>query len=596
MTYSITDAHKGINVLDYVDRLTPAKEKGKYICPVCNGHNLSIRQKDSAYTCWSNNCDRGDIARAIAPEAFEKKSNRTATNHRKRPKSQKEKDRSTQVNAAHVECKVDELIKGIDLEYQTVAQAGVELSAWCTENKYDRYAAIQLLREKLDSAGLGKRNQSEKKSDISSAKLREQLNVYREIEDPIEQQQFLWDLYKQTGYPAKVLKEMAATLDVKTCAEGWVLSAKEFSELDTGCNEFLVEGFLPAFVPILVGSPGGLGKTLLLNFLAWCLATGNPFLGCQVPKQRNILYIQADEAEANTQERWEQLGLSELDNIWIIRNFSPAHINRLKRTIQNLNIDVVILDSLTSVQMSSGISYKDPEYGRLIYDFKNLAAELRVTPIIVVHTNKSERADDLEKIAGSYAIGAAASEAFILTRPKEGNSDLRVLNRVKSRKFPLESNLLQLNPEDLSFENLGSCDKDGNLSNDSPATVPDSGTARERVKALLIQNPGVRFHSLEVADQLGIANSTARKLLSEMDRRHIIKKSKLQHGSYAGKPGYYLPLPQMESEELEQGEILRLINLSADNLEEFRAQVGNLTPVQRKTLYAMAPDLPGGEL
>ena len=68
MTHSITDAHKGFNILDYLDRLTPAKEKCKYICPACNGHNLSIRQKDSVYTCWPNNRDRGDIARVITPE------------------------------------------------------------------------------------------------------------------------------------------------------------------------------------------------------------------------------------------------------------------------------------------------------------------------------------------------------------------------------------------------------------------------------------------------------------------------------------------------------------------------------------------------
>ncbi|MEM9485617.1 MAG: AAA family ATPase [Cyanobacteria bacterium P01_F01_bin.116] len=357
----------------------------------------------------------------------------------------------------------------------------------------------------------------------------------------------------------------------------------------------MIEGFLPANVAILFGSQGGLGKTLLLNDLVYALAIGTEWGGYPIPKQRNILFIQTDESESNTQERWELRGLSELDNVWIIRAFAPAQMNRLKRTIEELNIDVVVLDSLTSVQMNSGISYKDPEYGRLIYEFKNLASELRVTPIIIVHTNKSERADDLEKIAGSYAIGAAASEAFILTRPKDGNSDLRVLNRVKSRKFSLESNLLLLNSEDLSFENQGICDKDGNLSSENPSAPAQDGAARERVKAFLIKNPGVRFHTLEVAEHLGIAHSTARKLLSEMVRHHIIKKSKLQHGSYAGKPGYYLPLPQIESEQLEQGEIIRLIRLSTDNPGEFERQRDQLTQEQRKTLYAKAPELLGGD-
>lgn len=156
MTYSITDVHKGINILDYLDQLTPTKEKGKYICPVCHGNDLSIRQKDGVYTCWSNDCDRGDIARAIAPEAFKEKSNHIGIKNKKRQKSQKEKDRSTQVNAALVEFKVDELIRDIDLEYKTEAQAGVELSAWCAENTCDRYAANQLLRERLKQVDLDK--------------------------------------------------------------------------------------------------------------------------------------------------------------------------------------------------------------------------------------------------------------------------------------------------------------------------------------------------------------------------------------------------------------------------------------------------------
>ncbi|MFG6094021.1 bifunctional DNA primase/polymerase [Leptothoe sp. ISB3NOV94-8A] len=428
----------------------------------------------------------------------------------------------------------------------------------------------------------------------SFEEVKAELRKYLELESPSEQWRVMQELSRASGYQVKALKELAVTLDAEVSGEDWVLSAGQFAQLDTGCNEFLIEEFLPANVAILFGSQGGLGKTLLLNDLVYALATGTEWGGYQIPKRRNILFIQTDESESNTQERWELRGLSELDNVWIIRTFVPAQMNRLKRTIEELNIDVVVLDSLTSVQMNSGISYKDPEYGRLIYEFKKLASELRVTPIIIVHTNKSERADDLEKIAGSYAIGAAASEVFILSRPKEGNADLRVLSRVKSRKFPLEFNLLLLHPDDLSFENQGACDKDGNLLSDSPNTPAIEGSARERVKAFLIQNPGVRFHSLEVANHLGIAPPTARKLLSEMHRHHIIKRSKLQGGEYAGKPGYYLPLPAVETEDLEQGEIIRLLNLSAENLEEFEQQQSRLTPTQRESLYARAPHIEKG--
>jgi phage/plasmid-associated DNA primase len=48
-------------------RLTPAKGKNRYICPICNGNNLTIDPKDGAYKCWSGECESKSIRDAIAP-------------------------------------------------------------------------------------------------------------------------------------------------------------------------------------------------------------------------------------------------------------------------------------------------------------------------------------------------------------------------------------------------------------------------------------------------------------------------------------------------------------------------------------------------
>lgn len=52
-------------ILEHVDKLSSAKEKGRYICPKCQGDNLTIG-KDGAYRCW-NGCDCSAIREAIAP-------------------------------------------------------------------------------------------------------------------------------------------------------------------------------------------------------------------------------------------------------------------------------------------------------------------------------------------------------------------------------------------------------------------------------------------------------------------------------------------------------------------------------------------------
>ncbi|MBD2309949.1 hypothetical protein H6G17_31605 [Chroococcidiopsis sp. FACHB-1243] len=53
------------SILDHIDKLTPAKEKGRYICPVCEGNNLTV-SKNGAYQCW-NGCECREIREAIAP-------------------------------------------------------------------------------------------------------------------------------------------------------------------------------------------------------------------------------------------------------------------------------------------------------------------------------------------------------------------------------------------------------------------------------------------------------------------------------------------------------------------------------------------------
>jgi putative DNA primase/helicase len=57
------------DIRDHLDKLEPGKEKNKYICPVCSGHNLSIKPKNGAYQCYSGGCSEEDIREAIRPLA-----------------------------------------------------------------------------------------------------------------------------------------------------------------------------------------------------------------------------------------------------------------------------------------------------------------------------------------------------------------------------------------------------------------------------------------------------------------------------------------------------------------------------------------------
>ncbi len=54
------------DIRNFTDRLTPAKGSNRYICPVCQGNNLTIDPNSTKYQCW-NGCECRDIREALAP-------------------------------------------------------------------------------------------------------------------------------------------------------------------------------------------------------------------------------------------------------------------------------------------------------------------------------------------------------------------------------------------------------------------------------------------------------------------------------------------------------------------------------------------------
>ncbi|MEP0914205.1 phage/plasmid primase, P4 family [Leptolyngbya sp. GB1-A1] len=58
------------DIRNFLDRLTPAKGKNRYVCPVCEGDNLTFDLDDyQGYTCWNDESDqhRAEIREAISP-------------------------------------------------------------------------------------------------------------------------------------------------------------------------------------------------------------------------------------------------------------------------------------------------------------------------------------------------------------------------------------------------------------------------------------------------------------------------------------------------------------------------------------------------
>jgi predicted P-loop ATPase len=57
------------DIREHLDKLEPGKEKNKFVCPVCGGHNLGVDPKTGKYRCFTSECASTDIREAIRPLA-----------------------------------------------------------------------------------------------------------------------------------------------------------------------------------------------------------------------------------------------------------------------------------------------------------------------------------------------------------------------------------------------------------------------------------------------------------------------------------------------------------------------------------------------
>gem|GEM_PF-3049658 len=357
------------------------------------------------------------------------------------------------------------------------------------------------------------------------------IEAWEEIEEPKERWQAWEALKADSGKTHRDLMDLVKAIKVKAEAsdEEWAISAKTFGGLDLGAREWLLEGLLPANRSILVGADAKTGKSLLVYDWAYALATGQAWGEFPCDRPRKILIVQTDESEIDCQERINARGLNELDNVRIIRNFTPALMPRLRRVALDWGAEVIIFDSLTSIQRHSGYSPKDPEYGYWLYDLKDFAAECRITPILITHTNKAPIDLGLDKVAGSYSITAAVSEIFMLTRPTDPANDCdRVLVRVGSRSSGQSAWLISLNLEDYSWEYKFPCTKEGNPLEDDGGFTPDEKlNCRENVLRFLAHHQGKGFEAIEISETLGASYNNVRRICAELRSQGFILRRKV---------------------------------------------------------------------
>jgi len=99
---------------------------------------------------------------------------------------------------------------------------------------------------------------------------------------------------------------------------------------------------------------------------------------------------------------------------------------------------ILIIDPLVAHLPGTVNSWRDQDIRRALAPLKQMAENLRLAVVAVVHLNKSQSDDVITRISGSIGIVAAARSVFLVARDLEDEAGATcVLAHVKSNVSPL---------------------------------------------------------------------------------------------------------------------------------------------------------------
>ena len=438
---------------------------------------------------------------------------------------------------------------------------GLDVADWIQDYKLDCGDIGEHIEPKRDLKS--RENQDGKKEEAQNNKFSwvcAQVKKIHEIACPGERK---WEL----GKLAKKLK--TSTKSLMDCYESARQNLPSFERIDiqellaTTPERFdwLIAGLMPKGTTALLYAAPGTGKTLFTNSIVKAVAGGTDWNGYPT-KQGKVLYVQTDEPQINTAHNLKEAGFGAIptENLSLVFNWQFGQIILLEEAIQEMQPQLVVIDSLTSCNRNATTEEKDVEYARNLYELRDLAMKYGCAIIVLHHENKTGG------VRGSTAIKANVSEVWHLTKTKELTPEHRLLEIEKSRAGCVGTRQLLLEPMDLSWSDQGDFDPrhpDG----DAPTQVLP---IKARLLVFLQEHPGVKYEAVELESEFGSRN-TIRSAFSKLYKNGLIEREtrirKLEKGNAVKYMVYFVPEEISVTQTHSQQEIDTLIN-PADHADQ----------------------------
>lgn len=294
------------------------------------------------------------------------------------------------------------------------------------------------------------------------------------------------------------------------------IGADDLLAMDLPPVRMVVGNHIPAGVLLLAGDPK-VGKSLLMQHLAVCVAMGQPAWGSLEVEAGSVLYLANEGGQRSFKERLARM----LDG-----TPAPGHL-RIAETKEPLGerLEVqlglwlaeadeprlVVIDTYSSVAPDTkGVNRHQEDYNALAA-LADLGSQFPDTLIAVVHhTRKAEGEDVMHRISGSQGMTAATDGNAVLARQPAAR---RCLLSIRPRNAEESDLVLERNAERLTWSVVGD-DERAQLS-----------AGRQRILSWFDKNPDGGGPKT-IADDTGMDYESVRQFLTQMAEARQVEKPK----------------------------------------------------------------------
>lgn len=347
--------------------------------------------------------------------------------------------------------------------------------------------------------------------------------------DPGARRFELLGLSKEFGLPIRELEDIYFKSLIDKENEPLQSLEELFTKYSNTERKWLMQGLLPQGITALLHAKGGVGKTLLAYYLAYCLLSGKNLDQFTATKSKRKGWIlQTDESPEDMVQRLRDISFTEDMELKVKTRWTFDHIPTLRKEIERDRPDFIIIDSVTSCSKNSIVSENDVVYARPVLLLNEIAAEFGCTILLIHHSSHKGNA------RGTTALHNAVGLVMRLeTDPQSHDPMERLLTFQKARSRSTAKYRLRMDWETNAWTVLQQEGED-----------PDNPTAttKQSIVDYLERHRGVAFERLELYSVIGSTIDNVRRCAAQLAADGIILK---RGTARRGDPSKYF-LPAMD--------------------------------------------------